>query len=316
MQSTPQHREAAGDSCRGDPAIGLVSRHPTGDDFAVLGLRPGAGADEVRAAYRSLAKIHHPDRNPGDTAALETFRRITEAYAALRDHSRPASGTTSASPLSAARAARRRASSGDGTGTSATPLADIPVGGAVWVDEGAVLVAPDRTAALRPAATGVAFPTAEQVIRVERRADGLHVFMPPQPSARWKVGSEAETDGLAVAALWVGEHPDGPPGSPSAARVPLRLLGGTVGDMELGDRGWTSAGALAIDADGVWTIDLAQPVSADPHREARLRVLRDADGFRVHADLPASEWSATVDPGEDGRALVVDAILAGARYPH
>ena len=294
-----------------------MSRLPTGDDFAVLGLRPGAGADEVRAAYRSLAKIHHPDRNPGDTAALETFRRITEAYAALRDHSRLASGTASASPLSAARAARRRASSGDGTGTSATPLADIPVGGAVWVDEGALLVAPDRTAALRPAATGVAFPTAEQVIRVERRADGLHVFVPPQPSARWKVGSEAETDGLAVAALWVGEHPDGPPGSPAAARVPLRLLGGTVGDMELGDRGWTSAGALAIDADGVWTIDLAQPVSADPHREARLRVLRDADGFRVHAELPANEWApAPVQPAAvDGRAPVLTAILAGRQYP-
>ncbi len=293
-----------------------MSRLPTGDDFAVLGLRPGAGADEVRAAYRRLAKIHHPDRKPGDATALETFQRITEAYAALRDHSRLASGTAAASPLAAARAARRRASSPAGAGNSATPLADVPVGGAVWVDEGALLVAPDRTAALRPAATGVAFPTAEQVIRVERRADGLHVFMPPQPSARWKVGSEAETEGLAVAALWVGEHPDGPPGSPSAARVPLRLLGGTVGDMELGERGWTAAGALAIDADGVWTIDLAEPVSAEPHPQTRLRVLRDADGFRVHADVSASEWSPTLDPGEDGRALVVDAILAGTHYSH
>ncbi|HEX4755962.1 MAG TPA: J domain-containing protein [Candidatus Dormibacteraeota bacterium] len=291
-----------------------MSRLPTGEDFAVLGLRPGAGANEVRAAYRRLAKIHHPDRNPGDTTALETFQRITDAYAALRDHSRLASGTAAASPLTAARAARQRASSAAGSETSATPLADIPVGGAVWVDEGAVLVAPDRTAALRPAATGVAFPTAEQVIRVERRADGLHVFLPPRPSARWKVGSEAETEGMAVAALWVGEHPDGPLGSPSAARVPLRLLGGTVGEMELGARGWTAAGALSIDGDGLWTIDLAQPVSAEPHPQTRLRVLRDADGFRVHADLPASEWSPTVDPGEDGRAPVVDAILAGTRY--
>jgi hypothetical protein len=119
-----------------------------------------------------------------------------------------------------------------------------------------------------------------------------------------------------VAALWVGEHPDGPPGSPSAARVPRRLLGGTVGEMELGDRGWAAAGALAIDVDGVWTIDLAEPVSADPHRDTRVRVLRDADGFRVHADLPASEWSPTVDPDGDGRAPVVDAILAGIRYSH
>ncbi|MEO8899702.1 MAG: J domain-containing protein [Candidatus Dormibacter sp.] len=292
-----------------------MSRPPTGDDFIVLGLRPGAGADEIRAAYRSLAKIHHPDRNPGDAVSLETFRRITEAYAALRDHSRLASGTASPSPLSAARTARGRASSRRGTANSPTPLADIAVGEALWVDESALLVAPDRTAALRPAATGVAFPTAEHVIRVERRADGLHVFMPPQSSARWRVGSEAETDGLAVAALWVGEHPEGPLGSPAAAHVPLRLLGGTVGEMELGDRGWTTAGALGLDADGVWTIDLAQPISTDPHREARLRVLRDDDGFRVHADLPASDWSPTPAPDDDGRALVVDAILAGTRYP-
>jgi DnaJ domain len=289
-----------------------VSRLPTAEDFAALGLRAGAADDEVRAAYRRLAKIHHPDRNPGDAAALATFHRITDAYAALRDHSR----VPSAAPLSAARAARRRPSTGRDAAMPATRLADIPVGGAVWVDEAAVMVAPDRTAALRPAATGVAFPTAEQVIRVERRTDGLHVFMPPQPSTRWKVGSEAETEGLAVAAVWVGEHPDGPLGSPAAARLPLRLLGGTVGEMEPGDRGWTAAGALAVDAGGAWTIDLAQPVSPEPHRETRLRVLRDDDGFRVHADLDATEWSPTDAPDEDGRGVVVDAILAGNRYPH
>lgn len=292
-----------------------MSRLPTAEDFAVLGLRPGAGHDEVRAAYRRLAKIHHPDRNPGDAVALETFHRITAAYATLRDHGRVPSRSPSGAPLSAARAARRRPSSGRDAEMPATRLADVPVGGAVWVDEAALVVAPDRTAALRPAATGVAFPTAEQVIRVERRTDGLHVFMPPQPSTRWKVGSEAETEGLAVAAVWVGEHPDGPLGSPGAARLPLRLLGGTIGEMEPGDRGWTAAGALAVDPGGAWTIDLAQPVSPEPHREARLRVLRDDDGFRVHADLDAAEWSPTDGSDENGRGVVVDAILAGNRYP-
>jgi hypothetical protein len=292
-----------------------MSRMPTADDFAVLGLRPGAGDDAIRAAYRRLAKIHHPDRNPGDASALQTFRQITDSYAALRDHGRVASSTGPRSPLSAASAARRRASSRRGTAPTGTRLADIPLGGSVWVDGGALLVAPDRTAALRPGASGAAFPTAEKVIRVERRADGLHVFMPPQPSARWAVGSAAETDGLAVAALWVGERQDGASGSPSAATVPLRLIGNTVGEMRLGDRGWTSAGALAVDADGSWTIDLAQPVSPDPHREARLRILREADGFRVHTDLAASEWSAGANPADDGRAPVVDAILAGTRYP-
>ncbi len=292
-----------------------MSRIPTAEDFAVLGLRPGAGDDEIRAAYRRLAKIHHPDRNPGDATALETFRRITDSYAALRERGQRASSAPRPFPLSAAHAARRRASSRRGTGSAGTRLADIPVGGAVWIDSSALLVAPDRTAALQPAATGAAFPTAERVIRVERRADGLHVFMPPQPSARWAVGSQAETEGLAVAALWVGERQDGSDGSPAGAQLPLRLIGNTIGEMEPGDRGWTPAGALAVDADGVWSLDLAQPVSPGPHRDARLRVLRDLDGFRVHADLPASEWSPSASPGDDGRAAIVDAILAGIRYP-
>jgi hypothetical protein len=288
-----------------------VSRLPTADDFAVLGLRAGAGEGEIRAAYRRLAKIHHPDRNPGDATALLTFRRITESYAALRDYHRLAASPAPNSPLSA----RRRASSRRGTGPAVTQLADIPVGGSVWVDAGALLVAPDRTAALRPGAGSVLFPTAENEIRVERRVDGFHVFMPPQPSARWSVGTEAETEGLAVAAVWVGEHPDGPPGSPTAARVPLRLLRGTVGEMALGDRGWTSAAALAVDAEGAWSVDLAQPVSQDPHREVRVRILREVDGFRIHTDLPASEWAPSASQGEDGRSPVVDAILAGVRYP-
>jgi len=46
-----------------------MSRAPTAKDFAVLGLQPWAGADEIRAAYRRLVKIHHPDRNPGDSEA-------------------------------------------------------------------------------------------------------------------------------------------------------------------------------------------------------------------------------------------------------
>lgn len=292
-----------------------MSRLPTADDFAVLGLRAGAGDGEIRAAYRKLAKIHHPDRNPGDATALLTFRRITESYAALRDHERPAASPAPKSPLSAAVAARRRASSRRGTWTATTQLADIPVGGSVWVDAGALLVAPDRSAALWPAASSVLFPTPENEIRVERRADGFHVFMPPQPSARWRVGSEAETEGLAVAAVWVGEHPDGPPGSPSAARVPLRLLSGTVGEMHIGGRGWTSADAVTVNADGAWSVDLAQPVSQDPHREVRVRILRDVDGFRVHSDLPASEWAPSAGQGDDGRAVVVDAMLAGVRYP-
>jgi hypothetical protein len=290
-----------------------VSRGPTANDFAVLGLRPGAGDDEIRTAYRRLAKVHHPDRNPGDAQAIETFRQITESYAALRDAGRRPAPPLS--PLSAARAVRRRASPRRGTVPVTTHVADLPVGGALWVDAAALLVAPDRRAALRPNADGSTFPSAERVIRVERRADGHHVFIPPQPSARWRVSGAAETDGLAVAALWVGERQDGAPGPGSGARLPLRLISGCVGEMTAGDRGWTSEDALAAHAGGEWSIDLAQPLSSHPHRSTRLRVLRDADGFRVHSDLPASAWTPQETPSGDGHAPVLAVILAGQHYP-
>jgi DnaJ domain len=287
-----------------------VSRAPTPDDFAVLGLRPGAGAAEIRDAYRRLAKVHHPDRNPGDPTALATFRRLTDSYAALRDRR---SGGAGPSPLSAAQVTRRRARARRARAAVAT-LADLPVGGALWVAADAVLASPDRVAALRPSAEGSAFPTADEVIRVERRADGHHVFMPPQPSARWAVGPAAETDGLSVAALWVGDRQEGEPGSAPAARLPLRLITGTVGEMAVDDRGWVAHDALAVDAEGAWSLDLAQPVSHEPHRATPLRVLRDADGFRVHSDLPAAEWPAET-LADTPRGPVLTAMLAGVPHP-
>lgn len=52
------------------------------DPHAVLGVTPGASSDEVTAAYRRLAKRHHPDRTGGDGRAI---RDINRAYAMLRD---------------------------------------------------------------------------------------------------------------------------------------------------------------------------------------------------------------------------------------
>jgi hypothetical protein len=289
-----------------------VSRAATPADYAVLGLELDAGDDEIRAAYRRLAKQHHPDRNPGDPAALTTFQRITESYAALRG--RRAADAPPLSPLSAARAARRRASARRGSAPGAAGLAQLPVGASLWLDASALLLAPDRGVTLRPGARGSTFPTPEHVIRAERRADGFHVFLPPQPSARWAVSRSAETEGLAVVALWVGERQDGPTGAPSGARLPLRLVGGTVGEMVPGDRGWTAANALAAHTDGSWSIDLAQPLSHEPHRATRLRVIRDDDGFRVHSDLPAAEFAGPAPAETASRAPVVSAILAGTQF--
>lgn len=55
------------------------------DPHEVLGVRRGAGPDEIRAAYRTLAKKHHPDVAPPDQrpAAEQRMRRIQQAYDAL-----------------------------------------------------------------------------------------------------------------------------------------------------------------------------------------------------------------------------------------
>eukprot|EP00434_Breviolum_minutum_P026796 symbB.v1.2.023684.t2/scaffold2172.1/size87052/3 len=52
--------------------------------YQLLGLEEGANATEIRKAYRRLALIYHPDKNPEDPdAAAETFRRLAEAYEVL-----------------------------------------------------------------------------------------------------------------------------------------------------------------------------------------------------------------------------------------
>ena len=50
------------------------------DPFAVLGISRRATPAEARTAYRRLALKHHPDRNPGDLAAADRFKRILAAY--------------------------------------------------------------------------------------------------------------------------------------------------------------------------------------------------------------------------------------------
>ena len=55
------------------------------DYYEVLGLKKGAGADEIKKAYRKLAKENHPDLHPGDKACEERFKEINEAYEVLSD---------------------------------------------------------------------------------------------------------------------------------------------------------------------------------------------------------------------------------------
>jgi DnaJ-class molecular chaperone len=55
------------------------------DPYAVLGVKRDAGQDEIRAAYRKLAKELHPDLNPGDKKAEEKFKDVASAYDILGD---------------------------------------------------------------------------------------------------------------------------------------------------------------------------------------------------------------------------------------
>ena len=55
------------------------------DYYEVLGLDREASDADIKGAYRKLALQYHPDRNPGDAAAEESFKEASEAYEVLSD---------------------------------------------------------------------------------------------------------------------------------------------------------------------------------------------------------------------------------------
>jgi molecular chaperone DnaJ len=55
------------------------------DYYAVLGVPASATQDEIKKKYRKLASKHHPDKNPSDPKAADTFKAISEAYQTLGD---------------------------------------------------------------------------------------------------------------------------------------------------------------------------------------------------------------------------------------
>lgn len=62
------------------------------DPYKVLGVSPDASDEEIKKAYRDLAKRYHPDMNPGDASAAEKMNEINDAYDRIK------SGDTAPSP--------------------------------------------------------------------------------------------------------------------------------------------------------------------------------------------------------------------------
>src|SRR6201996_9042412 len=62
-----------------------MAQTPTKDYYAILGIKKTATAEDIRKAFRKLARKHHPDVNPGDKKAEEKFKEISEANDILSD---------------------------------------------------------------------------------------------------------------------------------------------------------------------------------------------------------------------------------------
>ena len=55
------------------------------DPYKVLGVSPNASDEEIKQAYRALAKKYHPDRNPGDAEAARRMQQINAAYEQIKN---------------------------------------------------------------------------------------------------------------------------------------------------------------------------------------------------------------------------------------
>ncbi|HXW35739.1 MAG TPA: DnaJ domain-containing protein, partial [Acidimicrobiales bacterium] len=63
---------------------------PSTDYYEMLGVRPDASDDDIKRAYRRMARELHPDSTGGDAEAEAKFKAVSQAYEVLRDPERRA----------------------------------------------------------------------------------------------------------------------------------------------------------------------------------------------------------------------------------
>ena len=102
------------------------------DYYKILGVPRGASDEEIKKAYRKLARKYHPDLNPGDKTAEARFKEIQEAYAVLSDPKKRAQydqfGDLGGAPPGAAapsRKHRHRRHEGEADARGGNPLQEI-----------------------------------------------------------------------------------------------------------------------------------------------------------------------------------------------
>jgi len=123
------------------------------DPYQVLGLGQDATGAEVARAYRRLARAVHPDSRPGDPAAAEQFRALSDAYGLLSDQARRAAYDRQHPPRPAWRP--------HGPGSAGPDLWSVPPGMGPWAAGSPASGAPLRVGPVHvqpPASPGRAEP--------------------------------------------------------------------------------------------------------------------------------------------------------------